>query len=123
MRQRGNGDPRVLSASTICSDPVVNRTGENLGEIEELMIDMGNGRVAYAVVSFGGFLGLGNKLFAVPFEAFELDADNHCFVLDVPREKLEKAPGFDKDKWPDFADPRFKEQVYRHYEIAPPASR
>jgi len=122
MRQ-GNGDPRVLSASTICSDPVVNRTGENLGEIEELMIDMGNGRVAYAVISFGGFLGIGNKLFAVPFEALELDTDNHCFVLDVTREKLEKAPGFDKDKWPDFADSRFREQVYRHYEIAPPATR
>ena len=87
---------------------MVNRAGENLGEIEELMIDLENGRVAYAVVSFGGFVGIGNKLFAVPFEALELDAENHCFVLDVPREKLEKAPGFDKDKWPDFADPRFR---------------
>jgi hypothetical protein len=123
MRQRGNGDPRVLSASTICSDAVVNGAGENLGEIEELMIDLESGRVAYAVLSFGGFLGVGNKLFAVPFEALELDAANHCFILDVSREKLERAPGFDKDGWPDFADPSFTQQVCRHYEIAPPASR
>jgi hypothetical protein len=123
MRHRSNGDPKVLSASTICSDAVVNGAGESLGEIEELMIDLGSGRVAYAVLSFGGFLGVGNKLFAVPFEALELDAENHCFILDVPREKLEEAPGFDKDEWPDFADASFTQQVYRYYEIAPPATR
>jgi sporulation protein YlmC with PRC-barrel domain len=121
MNRRRNGDPTVLSASTICSDAVVNDQGESLGEIEELMIDLENGRVAYAVLSFGGFLGMGNKLFAVPFEALELDADNHCFILKVPRAKLEQAPGFDKDNWPDFADPRFGQSIYSHYEIAPPA--
>ena len=121
MERRRNGEPRVLSASTICSDAVVNDQGESLGEIEELMIDLTSGRVAYAVLSFGGFLGMGNKLFAVPFEALELDADNHCFILNVPRAKLEQAPGFDKDKWPDFADPRFGQNIYRHYEIELPA--
>ena len=121
MTHLRNGDPRVLSASTICSDAVVNDQGESLGEIEELMIDLANGRVAYAVLSFGGFLGIGDKLFAVPFEALELDADNHCFILNVPRAKLEHAPGFDKDKWPDFADPRFGQQIYSHYELELPA--
>ena len=118
MTHRENGDPRVLSASTICGDPVVNDAGENLGQIEELMIDLDNGRVAYAVLSFGGFLGVGDKLFAIPFEALELDPENHRFVLDVPREKLEKAPGFDKSQWPDFADPRFGQEVYRYYDIS-----
>jgi sporulation protein YlmC with PRC-barrel domain len=109
--------PRVLSCSTITGDKVVNAAGEDLGEIEELMIDLESGRVAYAVLSFGGFLGIGDKLFAVPFEALELDAEHERFVLDVPREKLEKAPGFDKSSWPDFADPRFGQQVYGYYDI------
>ena len=111
-------NPRVLSASTINGDPVVNADGEKLGQIEELMIDLDNGRVAYAVLSFGGFLGIGDKLFAIPFEALDLDAENHRFVLDMPKEKLEQAPGFDKTRWPDFADPRFGQQVYGYYDIA-----
>jgi hypothetical protein len=107
----------MLSAGTLCGDAVVNPAGENLGKIEELMIDLEQGRVAYAVLSFGGFLGIGNKLFAIPFEALELDAENHRFVLDTPREKLENAPGFDKDEWPDFADPSFGQQVYGYYGV------
>jgi sporulation protein YlmC with PRC-barrel domain len=110
--------PRVLSASTITGDAVVNADGDKLGQVEELMIDLENGRIAYAVLSFGGFLGIGDKLFAIPFEALQLDTENHRFVLDVPREKLEQAPGFDKDRWPDFADPRFGQQVYGYYDIA-----
>jgi sporulation protein YlmC with PRC-barrel domain len=110
--------PKVLSSTTICGDPVVNAAGENLGEIEDLMVDLHNGRVAYAVLSFGGFMGIGDKLFAVPFEALKLDAEHDRFVLDIPREKLEKAPGFDKSSWPDFADPRFGQQVYGYYDIS-----
>jgi len=117
MVHRGDWNPRVLSARTICGDAVVNSSGEKLGKIEELMIDLENGRVAYAVLSFGGFLGIGDKLFAIPFEALELDPDNHRFVLDVSREKLEQAPGFDKSDWPDFADPRFGQEVYGYYDI------
>lgn len=118
MMHRGEDwNPRVLSASTICGDSVVNSQGEKLGKIEELMIDLENGRVAYAVLSFGGFLGIGDKLFAIPFEALELDPDHHRFVLDVSREKLEQAPGFDKNDWPDFADPRFGQEVYGYYDI------
>jgi sporulation protein YlmC with PRC-barrel domain len=63
--------PRVLSASTLEGDKVTNAEGENLGEVKELMIDLESGRVAYAVLEFGGFLGLGDKLFAVPWEAFD----------------------------------------------------
>jgi len=110
--------PHVLSTGTLCGDAVVNPSGENLGRIEELMIDLDQGRVAYAVLSFGGFLGIGSKLFAVPFEALELDAENKRFVLDTPREKLEQAPGFDKDQWPDFADPSFGREVYGYYGVS-----
>ena len=117
-RDREARRPRVLSASTLCGDFVTNAGGEDLGRIEELMIDLRDGRVAYAVLSFGGFLGIGDKLFAVPFRALQLDTRRKCFILDVPREKLENAPGFDKNEWPDFADPSFGDEVYGYYGVA-----
>ena len=89
-----------LSASTIKGDKVVNRAGEDLGKIEELMIDLEDGRIAYAVLSFGGFLGMGNKLFAIPWKALSLRPHEHSFILNVDKEILEKAEGFDKDHWP-----------------------
>jgi hypothetical protein len=92
--------PLFLTARTINGDKVINMTGEHLGKIEDLMIDLENGRVAYAVLSFGGFLGLGNKLFAVPWEALSVRPHEHAFVLNVSKEILEKAGGFDKDNWP-----------------------
>ena len=74
--------------------------GEHLGRIEDLMIDLENGRVAYAVLSFGGFLGLGNKLFVVPCEALLVRPHEYAFALDVSKEILEKTEGFDKDDRP-----------------------
>ena len=117
-RAREAERPRVMSASTLAGDAVTNAAGEDLGRIEELMIDLQNGCVAYAVLSFGGFLGMGDKLFAVPFGALTLDLQRKCFVLDVPREKLEAAPGFDKSDWPDFADASFGDEVYGYYGVA-----
>jgi sporulation protein YlmC with PRC-barrel domain len=75
--------PRIMAANTLEGDKVVNSAGEQLGEITNIMIDVPQGRVAYAVLSFGGFLGMGDKLFAVPWQALELDTENKCFVLDV----------------------------------------
>ncbi|HSM71259.1 MAG TPA: PRC-barrel domain-containing protein [Anaerolineales bacterium] len=95
--------PHVLSATTIIDDKVVNPEGEELGSIKELMIDMDKGQVNYAVLSFGGFLGLGDKLFAIPWEALTLNREDHSFILNVDKERLENAPGFDQDNWPDEA--------------------
>jgi hypothetical protein len=95
---------RVLSASTLAKDSVFNRMNENVGSIKEIMIDVPTGRVAYAVLSVGGFLGIGERLFAVPWEALTLDEDRKCFILDADKQRLENAPGFDKDNWPDMAD-------------------
>jgi hypothetical protein len=75
-------------------------TGEHLGKIEDLIIDLENGRIAYAVLSFGGFLSMGNKLFAIPWQALKLRAHERAFALDVSKEILEKAEGFDKNNWP-----------------------
>ncbi|HET9212620.1 MAG TPA: PRC-barrel domain-containing protein [Thermoanaerobaculia bacterium] len=111
--------PSVLSATTMIGDSVTNRSGEDLGKIEELMIDLGRGSVAYAVLSFGGVLGMGDKLFAIPFQALKLDADHECFVLDVDKEKLKKAPGFDKDHWPSTADRTWGSQIHSYYGYRP----
>ncbi|QIV96323.1 PRC-barrel domain protein [Allofrancisella inopinata] len=90
----------TLSASTLIGDKVVNYDGENLGEVKEIMLNTETGEVAYIVVSFGGFLGIGDKLFAIPLTAFEIDTANKQFKLDKSKEDLEKAPGFDKNNWP-----------------------
>jgi sporulation protein YlmC with PRC-barrel domain len=111
--------PNVLSSSSICSDHVKNATGEDLGKIEDLMIDLHSGRIAYAVLSFGGFLKMGTKLFAIPWEALKLDAVNKVFILHVDKSRLENATGFDKDNWPNMADPAFGSSLYRHYGFKP----
>ncbi len=105
----------LLSSSSICNTTVVNRQGETLGSIEDLMLDPQNGRIEYAVLDFGGFLGIGDKLFAVPLQAFEVDRTNEQFLLDVTKDKLSSAPGFDKSNWPQTADREFVEGVYDFY--------
>ncbi len=111
--------PYVMAADTLEGDKVVNADGEDLGDIKDIMIDVPSGRVAYAVLSFGGFLGMGDKLFAVPWHALMLDADNKCFVLDIPRDRLEQAPGFDKDHWPSMADQRWASEIHQFYDVPP----
>ena len=110
---------RVLSASTLAGDSVRNSAGEDLGKVDEIMIDVPSGKVAYAVLSFGGVLGIGNKLFAVPWNALKLDEDEKRFILDVDRQTLETAPGFDRDNWPDMADNTWATGVFRHYGAEP----
>src|SRR6202451_1685462 len=98
--------PNVLPAKkTVIGSKVFNQQNEDLGKIEDLVIDAEAGRIAYAVLSFGGFLGMGDKFFAVPWSALKLDTENHRFVLNVTKEALKDAPGFDKDHWPTMADP------------------
>ena len=108
-------ETRVLSASSLTGDKVRNSQDEDLGKIEELMVDTATGRIAYAVLSFGGFLGVGDKFFAIPWAALRLDLQNECFILDVPKEKLKNAPGFDKSEWPNMADLRWGGSIYDYY--------
>ncbi len=89
-----------------------NFNGEDLGTIKDLMINLDSGRVAYAVLSFGGVLGFGNKLFAVPFKALQLVPEEQCLKLDVDEQRLERAHGFDPDNWPDMADQSWQTEVH-----------
>ena len=111
--------PRLMGANTLNGNDVYNRDNEDLGDIKEIMLDVPTGRVAYAVLSFGGFLGMGDKLFAVPWVALKLDTVNKRFVLNVSKERLKEAPGFDKDAWPDMADPTWIKGVHAYYGVTP----
>jgi len=113
----------VLSASTLAGDSVRNAAGEDLGKIDEIMIDIPSGRVAYAVLSFGGFLGMGDKLFAVPWNALKVDEDEKCFILNVDRRTIEQAPGFDKDNWPDMSDASWGAEIIAYYKVVPYGER
>ncbi len=117
-RNQENRKRRVLGAGTLTGDRVRNKTGEDVGKIEEIMIDLESGRVAYAVLSFGGFLGIGDKLFMVPWRAMTVDQSAQEFVLDVSRKQLEKAPGFDKNNWPDMSDAGYGRHVDAYWEVS-----
>lgn len=117
MREIGTSP--VLSASTLSGDKVVNTYGEDLGRIEDFMLDLESGRIRYAVLSFGGFLGVGDKLFAIPPEKLRIDTENEQVILDMERARLENAPGFDKDHWPDTREPDWQLEVYEFYEATP----
>jgi sporulation protein YlmC with PRC-barrel domain len=110
---------RPFTATKLIGDPVVNQKGESLGKIEDLVIDPMSARVDYAVLSFGGFLGVGDKLFAVPLEAMKLSSEEKRFILDVDKERLKQAPGFDKNNWPDASDRAFGTKVYNYYGYTP----
>lgn len=108
-----------VKASSIIGTKVVNPKNDNLGDIKEVVIDPRSGRVAYVVVSFGGFLGLGEKLFAIPFSAFEFNVTKNEYVLDVPKERLENAPGFDPGSWPKMSEEKWNRDVYKYYGRSP----
>ncbi|RDS79650.1 PRC-barrel domain containing protein [Dyella monticola] len=104
-----------LTASTLTGDKVTNLKGESLGDLKDIMIDTDSGSIAYGVLSFGGVLGMGEKLFAVPWEALRVDSAKHELVLNVEKDRLKDAPGFDKDHWPNFADTTFVNSIRQYY--------
>jgi sporulation protein YlmC with PRC-barrel domain len=119
VENRSGPGPEIMAASSFEGETVVNNQGETVGEIEEVMLDVRAGRIAYAVLSVGGFLGIGEKYFAIPWRAFTMDTDNHRFILDVDKQRLENAPGFDKDHWPSMADQSWATQVHTYYSTRP----
>ena len=109
----------IVRGKDIADRSVRNPQGEDLGSIKDVMIDINEGCIAYAALSFGGFMGLGDKLFAIPWAALQYNAADNYVVLDVPKERLENAPGFDKDNWPTTAEREWLTGMYSHYGYAP----
>ncbi len=102
-------------ASAVIGADVRNASNENLGSIEDLVVNGKTGQIQYAVLSFGGVLGIGDKLFAIPVNSLQAKVDDEKFVLDVTKDRLKAAPGFNKKNWPDFADGSFRNSVDDYY--------
>jgi sporulation protein YlmC with PRC-barrel domain len=100
-----------MRASELIGKNVTNAKGEGLGEIKDLVVDTGSGKVQYAVISFGGFLGLGDKLFAYPLEKFERMTERGKLVLNVDKDKMKSAPGFEDKSWPNFSTTAYRGEV------------
>jgi sporulation protein YlmC with PRC-barrel domain len=107
--------PELMGANTLIGDNVHNVQDEHLGDIKEIMLDMRTGKVAYAVLSFGGVFTIGEKLFAVPWSALKLDTVNKRFVLNVAKDRFKNAPGFDSDNWPNMADQSWIDSIRTYY--------
>jgi sporulation protein YlmC with PRC-barrel domain len=116
--RKGPG-PELMSADTLSGNDVYNSDGEDLGDVKDFMLDMSDGKVGYAVLSFGAFLGMGEKLFAVPWNALTLDTENKRFILNVDKDRLKHAPGFDKGHWPDMADQSWAREIHAYYGTKP----
>jgi sporulation protein YlmC with PRC-barrel domain len=116
--RKGPG-PELMSTDTLSGNDVYNSDGEDLGEVKDFMLDMSDGTVGYAVLSFGAFLGMGEKLFAVPWNALKLDTENKRFILNVDTNRLKNAPGFDKGHWPDMADQSWAQEIHSYYGTKP----
>lgn len=112
--RKGPG-PELMSADTLVGNDVYNIKGEDIGEIKDIMLDMRSGRVSYAVLSFKPFLSMGEKLFAVPWNAMTLDTVQKQFTLDIDIDRLKEAPGFDKSHWPNMADQAWQQEINAYY--------
>lgn len=112
---RDGPGPQIMAADSLTGEKVVNQRGDKLGTITHIMLDVTQGTIAYAVLSFGGIIGVGDKLFAVPWSSLALDVENKWFVLNVDTERLRDAPGFDTHHWPSMADPRWASEVHAYY--------
>ncbi|HKT63144.1 PRC-barrel domain-containing protein [Burkholderia sp. 22313] len=118
-RSAGGPGPDVMAAGTLEDDRVLTLDGDDIGKVMHIMLDVRSGRIAYAVVSSGGFPGIGDKLLAVPWNVLTLDVERRCFVLPVPTERVREAPGFEQDRWPAMADPAWAEALHAHYGASP----
>jgi sporulation protein YlmC with PRC-barrel domain len=111
---------KLVKGSTFIGSDVENPKGEDLGDIKDVVIDRASGRLAYAVVSFGGLMGLGEKLFAIPWSAFsQAVQDKDTFILDLDKERLKNAPGFDPNNWPQMVSREWVSGLYTYYNVPP----
>ena len=110
--------PELMGADTLIGDHVHNLKDEHLGEIKEIMLDMRSGKISYVVMSSGGILGIlgiGEKLFAVPWQALTLDTANHQMQMNMDQARIEAAPGFDTEHWPNMSDQSWASRIHGYY--------
>jgi sporulation protein YlmC with PRC-barrel domain len=118
-------NPNMDRGSKLIGADVENLQGEDLGEIKDVIIDWQTGRVAYVVIAFSRIMGLGNKYFAVPFEALwpepgQKAGDQERYLLNVDKEQMKNAPGgFDQNNWPNMSDRTWGTHIYKYYNLKP----
>jgi len=105
----------IVNSDDVIGVSVQNPQGENLGKVEALMLDKTQGHVVYVILSFGGFLGMGDKWFALPWSMFSYNTNEDCFIINVDKEKLKNSPGFDKDHMPDMSTTAWRESINKYY--------
>lgn len=112
---------KISRASKIIGSSVKNPAGDSLGDIKELVINPESGQIVYAVVSYGGVMGMGDKLFAVPWKAFTWIQDKEYYTVNVDKSTLANAPGFDKNQWPESSIhwDQQREEIHKFYRVTP----
>ena len=108
-----------LTATSIIGDAVENPKGEQLGKIDNLMINLNTGKVEYAVIEHGGLLGVGTKLFAIPFDELRVDETKEIFILNRDKDYVKDSPGFDSSHWPATNDHSYFDSVNSYYNKPP----
>jgi sporulation protein YlmC with PRC-barrel domain len=119
LTQSSGSAPRLLAAGALKGSRVGNFAGQDLGKVDDLVIDVNTGRPGYVIVAMGGFLGIGDKLFAVPWELFTVRASDHEFLLDIEKQMLLDAPSFERSKWPDMSDAKWTAELHSHFAQKP----
>jgi len=111
--------PRMLPFNSVFGNVVANHRGEALGTLSDVLLDLPQGRIAYAIVSSGGFMGKGERLSAVPWSRLSRDTDRHCFILAVEKTRFDAAPAFDNGRWPSIFDWQWHVRIHEHYDSKP----
>lgn len=112
---RDNSD-NLISSDRVEGTKVFSTDGEELGSIDHVMIGKLSGRIEYTVMSFGGFLGMNEKFFPIPWDALDYDTDKDGYVVNIDKDRLKDAPNYDRDSNPEL-DERFGQQVYGFYGV------
>ena len=110
---------RFIPTNRLTQYDVINKQGQDMGQVQTFVVDMVAGRIAFVVVSFEGFLGISDKWFAMPWEILKWSIEDKKFILDMSKESLEMAPGMDKSKWPNEINFDLMAKAYSHYGVAP----
>jgi hypothetical protein len=106
---------RLISSEKVTGTSVENTKGDKLGHIEEIMIDKISGQVGYAVLNYGSFLGMGGKLFALPWDILKYDTGRNAYIVGIPEERLKGGPSFDSGTEPNWGDPKYAKEVHDYY--------
>ncbi|MFO1388860.1 PRC-barrel domain-containing protein [Cellvibrio sp.] len=112
----GNYHCDLVGTDTLIGKDVYNYDDEHVGDVKEIILNNFTGEIAYVVLSFGGIFGVGEKLFAVPWKALTLNTRNGTLILNECKERLERAPGFDKNCWPNMEEKNWINKIHTFYQ-------